>query len=131
MQLAHPAFPKIITQLSRDEVILLKAFGSAKHYHIYEQDLTTSTHELGAATMSLINFRVVEGSNPEAEMFFPKNFALNANHLYYLGLAHASQATEEPIMEGTEQVGIRGRQRFELTKFGEIFARACKLIPAS
>lgn len=119
--LAHPAFPNIINQLSHDEAVIL--------YYLKKKSFKYNSK-------SAFDFRSKFFAKPEVlleefpvkELQFPHHIDLYFNHLYSLNLAGTFQiGHQEPIEDKVSgiQIATVVYQERRLTDFGELFARSC------
>jgi len=119
--LAHPAFPKIIQQLSPDEATVLY-FLKKQAYKLREQaDFDHPKH-------LFFNKRIILEEFPVSKLMFPKHIWLYMNHLHSLNLAGTWQVgNQETIMDPktNDQIGIYINSERRLTDFGHLFAEGC------
>ena len=119
--LVHPAFPKIIQQLSHDEAIILY-YLKKKVYKLNQQ----SDFDHGKHLFS--NTRETKNEFPLNKLHFPNHFFLYMDHLNSLDIAGVWQnGNQEIIMDEkkNEQIGVYINSNIGLTKFGELFSRSC------
>lgn len=121
LDLAHPAFPKIIQQLSPDEAVIL-FYLKKQPYSLREQsDFNSSKHQF-------TNRRTIREDFPVSKLIFPQHIWLYMNHLHSLNLAGTYQiGNQEMIMspDSKEQIGVYINSRRMLTDFGQLFSKAC------
>ena len=119
--LAHPAFPKIIQQLSSDEATVLY-YLKKKAYKIREQaDFDHSKH-------LFFNKRLILEEFPVSKLMFPQHIWLYMDHLHSLNLAGTWQVgNQETITDKktNDQIGIYINSERRLTVFGHLFSKAC------
>lgn len=118
---AHPAFPNIIKQLSRDEAIIL--FYLKKKKYVVKQKFDIDNEK-----KIFINKKIIFEEFPTNKLDFPQNILMNMNHLNSLNLAGTWQVgKQETILEEItgKQIGIFVNSERRLTEFGELFASAC------
>ena len=118
--LAHPAFPKVIQQLSHDEAVILYFLKKRKFNVTQEFDFDHSKHLAS-------NFRIIKNEFPLDELQFPKNLFLYLDHLHSLNIAGMWKIKDEAIMdrEINDQIGGYVYNEISLTEFGKLFAEAC------
>jgi Abortive infection alpha len=114
----HPAFPQIISQLSRDEAWML--------YRLRDHDFNVvDTLDFDRASNRFSN-RIVKSSElPSQELYQPSQIELYFAHLNTLGLVEWPVGDQIAIMEGGVQVGITRHSTMRLTEFGKLFVAAC------
>jgi hypothetical protein len=121
LDLAHPAFAKIIQQLSSDEAVILY-YLKKNSYELKEQsDFDHSKH-------LFFNRRTIFEEFPAQSLSFPNNLWMYMDHLYSLNLAGTWQiGNQEPIIDQTtkDQTGIYINSERCLTPFGQLFCKAC------
>jgi hypothetical protein len=118
---AHPAFPNIIKQLSRDEAVIL-FYLKKKSYKIKQKSDWIEERRI------FINKETISEEFPLEKLDFPQNIWLNMNHLNSLNIAGTWQiGQQETIMdeEGKNQIGVFINSERRLTEFGELFVNAC------
>ncbi len=115
---AHPSFIHIISQLSRDESVLLYELKSRPFSIVDVMDFIRSENRF-------INRRIEKSDLPEDKMFFKNNIELYYSHLESLSLVTWPIYKQDPIIVGGNQIGIRRYSKFELTDFGKLFIKAC------
>lgn len=118
---AHPAFAKIIQQLSADEALILfhlkKAFFKIKE----QADFDHSKH-------LFFNRRTISEGFPVGVLAFASNVWMYFDHLHSLNLAGTWQiGNQETIIDPAtkEQVGVYINSERRLTPFGQLFCNAC------
>ena len=115
---AHPAFVHIITQLSRDEAIILADL-RIKEYNVVD------TMDLDQIHNMFHNRKVLSSDIPTDKMFYPQNIDLYYSHLESLSLVIWPVYKQEPIAIGGRQTGIRRYSKLQPTEFGKLFVKAC------
>lgn len=118
---AHPSFVHIVSQLSRDEAVILREL-SARDFEVVD------VLDLDKRNNRFVNRRVESSTLPEELLFRPQSIELYYSHLESLSLVQWPVVDQKPIHSNGEQVGIRRQSRMHLTEFGRLFAKAC--IPA-
>lgn len=124
---AHPAFFHIIEQLSPDEALLLFKIGEAPIDYEYTMDLTEGVD--GKSRFE--NVKVLKDTSPKDKMTFVEHFDMYISHLESLNLLKWSVMSEEPIFENDDlnnnkkQKGTYRKTKIYLTKFGDLFVKAC------
>ena len=115
---AHPAFPHIISQLSRDEAFLIQEITKGKLNVIDVLSLDTKQQKF--------TDRIIETSTiPTDKMFYKDNLNIYYTHLHSLGLVEWPVTKQDPIYTSGTQSGVRRFSNIELTDFGLLFAKAC------
>jgi hypothetical protein len=118
---AHPAFVRIIAQLSPDEATIL--------YHLKKRTFLFRQHATYNSESNTFSSRtVLENEFPIGELAFPQNFGMYMDHLHSLDLAGIwQQGNQEAIMEGNSKVqtGVNITSVITLTSFGNLLAKAC------
>jgi hypothetical protein len=121
LDLAHPAFAKIIQQLSSDEAVILY-YLKTKSYWVKEQcDFDHSKH-------LFFNRRIISEEFPTGSLSFPNNLWLYMDHLYSLNVGGTWQVGNQEAMidEATKtQTGVYINSERRLTPFGQLFCTAC------
>jgi len=119
--LAHPAFPNIIKQLSRDEAIIL-FYLKKKSYKIKQKSDWDEERRI------FINKEIILEEFPMDKLDFPQNIWMNMNHLNSLNLAGTWQVGQQEIIYDEitkKQTGVFINSERRLMEFGELFANAC------
>lgn len=126
---AHPSYPNLLRQLSRDEIVILKELIKSRYYKIYEADLVEVDNEFGGKRGGFQNFRIIEDTFPMRKLHYPENLSFYINHLFYLGLAAMRKGDTQRLPEAPflPQTGTREKEYYIVTDFGYAFAQACKL----
>jgi len=115
----HPSFAHLISQLSRDEAIIL--------YRLKDRDFkVVDTLDLDRHKNRFVN-RVIEKSDiPEGDLLLPEQVPLYYSHLESLSLVTWPVEKEDYLKnEAGTQTGIRRYSVIKLTEFGRLFASAC------
>jgi hypothetical protein len=118
--LAHPAFPTIIKQLTHDEAVIL-FFLKKKAYKIKRQYLKDESNPP-------INAITLEEEFPLNKLQFPQHLKLYMNHLNSLHLAGTFPIGDQEYLydETTKsQTGVITINQRCLIEFGHLFAQAC------
>ncbi|NRT17190.1 hypothetical protein HNP99_003569 [Flavobacterium sp. 28A] len=119
--LAHPAFPSIIKQLSRDEAVIL-FYLKQKNYEIKQKS------DYVEEKNRFINKETLFEEFPMEKLDFPQNIWMNMDHLNSLNLAGTWQVGQQEAIydEVTKkQIGVFINSERRLMEFGELFANAC------
>lgn len=119
--LAHPAFPNIISQISHDEAVILFLL-KKQSYKVKQQSDWVEEKYL------FFNQRVIYEEFPLDKLSHPKHIWLYMNHLYSLNLAGTYQVgNQEIITDPTtdRQTGVYINNERRLIEFGHLFADAC------
>lgn len=118
---AHPAFPRIIAQLSPDEAMVLVLLKGRSGAYGIEQ-----TADFDASTNLFAASRLVKNTFPLDKLIYPQHFFLYMDHLHSLNLAGIWQdGNQEPIVANGRQTGTRIKSKVRVTDFGELFIKAC------
>lgn len=119
--LVHPAFPKIIQQLSHDEAVALY-FLKKKSYKLKQQsDFNNDKHVFR-------NKRVVSDEFPSDKLQFPEHIFLYLDHLHSLNIAGTWQVGNQKSIVDKKtniQTGVYINSERKLTEFGELFTASC------
>lgn len=116
---AHPAFPKIISNLCRDEAIIIY-FLSKRLYTLVQY--ASFNAENNTFSQNIVR----ENTFPLHCLDFSDNFFVYMNHLNSLGLAGVWQrGNQEAVFEAGRQVGTIITSDIMLTEFGMMLSRAC------
>ncbi|SHG98177.1 protein of unknown function [Flavobacterium micromati] len=119
--LAHPAFPSIIKQLSRDEAVIL-FYLKHKNYKIKQKS------DYNEEKNQFKNKETLCEEFPMEKLDFPQNIWMNMNHLNSLNLAGTWQVGQQEVIydKATKrQIGVFINSERRLMEFGELFANAC------
>ncbi|GBF52068.1 hypothetical protein LPTSP4_36060 [Leptospira ryugenii] len=114
---AHPAFPKIIQQLSEDEAIIL--FYLKRQSYRVEQEWDYVNNQI-------INLRTTKEEFPLNKLSFPDKIWMYMDHLNSLTIAGTWKTQNDlPIRNATGmQIGGRVISDRKLSEFGKLFAEA-------
>lgn len=114
----HPAFPKILSQLSRDEAVIL--------YLLSKSDFNVVDYMDFNRPENRFENRRIESSNlPRDELFVPENIELYYSHLESLNLVAWPVLSQDPIKDSSGiQIGLHRKSRMCLTEFGRFFIEA-------
>lgn len=121
---AHPAFFHIIEQLSPDEAFLLLKISQKPIEYEYTMDLVEKEND----KMFFENSKVIKDTAPRDEMIFNEHFDMYISHLESLNLLKWTVVSENPIYGNEDkgkQTGTYKKTSIYLTKFGELFVKAC------
>jgi hypothetical protein len=120
---AHPAFPEIIRQLSRDEAMMLYKLKLKEYAYIRWNRIVGAEDSYPYKKLGEIEEKIIENEFPVLELFFPANFALYVEHLAHLNLLVTRPVAYKKSPEATEGDEVKIELRF--TKFGRLFSEAC------
>lgn len=128
---AHPAYPNIVKQISRDEAVMLSFLWEQEYSRIEEYSLSEDIDYFGQPKGVFNNHRVVKDDFPIDKLFMPERFDFYINHLNTLGLAGLYREASEPIYESIDSInrkqsGTRQQLFLRLTHLGKDFVSACK-----
>ena len=120
---AHPAFAKIIAQLSPDEALII--------YLLNEEERMVKQYSKLFPEASTFGPReTVENHFPLAKLAYPQNYFMYMDHLHSLNLAGVWQhGNQEPLLQDGKQTGVNIISYSRLTPFGKLFAKSC--LPSS
>lgn len=115
----HPSFVQLISQLSRDEAVILYRLRTGEFKVIDTLDLNRTEDRFE-------NLVVEESNIPTADLWQPTQVGLYYSHLSSLSLVEWPVQKQEAIRsaDGT-QTGIRRHSTMRLTEFGRLFVAAC------
>lgn len=122
MDIAHPAFAKLISLLSPDEVLMLHDLGQGVFEEHYEIDYDPELNQFK-------NKRIILQEYPVSDLAYPNNFYVYISHLVSLNLVGFPVYKQEPIFREREehvQKGEKGYALLKLTDFGQMFVNACQ-----
>lgn len=116
---AHPAFPKIISELAPDEALIL--------YYLTKSDFEVEDHmDYDRGQNRFSNLQIRSSSIPKDKLRFPDNFELYYSHLQSLSLISWPVKKQTPVTDQTnQQTGIVRNSIVTLTDFGRLFCKAC------
>lgn len=115
----HPSFAHLISQLSRDEAVIL--------YRLRAGELRViDTLDLNRKENRFENLFVEKSSIPTTDLWQPGQVGLYYSHLSSLSLVEWPVDKEGPIIgPGGIQTGVRRQSTMRLTEFGRFFVSAC------
>lgn len=115
----HPSFTFIISQLSRDEALIL--------YLLSQSDFEVTDYlDLNRKENRFENRRIEKSNLPTADLFLPDKLDLYYSHLESLSLVSWPVYKQNPLNDSSgNQIGIRRYSRMHLTDFGKLFCKAC------
>ena len=125
---AHPAYPNIIKQLSKDEAILLIDLSKDHFVKIIEANVKY-TNQKGISEKRPINRKIVKDTFPSSMLVMPERRDFYINHLEIIGLLtiHTSKEERKP---GIRSIRLQGSSRYTeyygLTTIGKDFIAACQ-----
>ncbi len=127
LEKAHPSFPLIIRQLSRDEAVILKELKNQNFSVIETLDINPEAQQDHDKPYWINQQTEKELDFPTNKLFLPKNFPFYTEHLFHLGLACFSDARRaEPIIDASGiQTGTRKFREFRLMPLGRSIVEAC------
>ena len=116
---AHPSFPILLSNISRDEAIII--------YFLYNNKYILTQYASFNVSTNLFSPRqTIRNTFPVDKLDFPGNFFVYMDHLYSLNLAgiwqDGNQVTD--YRNGT-QVGVTINNVIILQEFGKLLADAC------
>jgi hypothetical protein len=118
----HPAFPLIVSQLSRDEAWILFRLRDSSFDVVDRMDYDRAKNAFSNRT-------IVSSSLPSKELFMGDKFELSFAHLEALGLVTWPVTSQTGVMVEGVQVGLTRNSVMKLTELGELFVKAA--IPAT
>jgi hypothetical protein len=117
---AHPAFGHIMKQLSPDEALIL--------FHLKQQKYRMRQYQAFHIDKNWFDAPIEEMNEfPLACLARAELYVVAMEHLQHLNLAGAWQCDATDFLYNEQKIQTGTRKTFEarLTKFGEMFARAC------
>ncbi len=115
----HPSFTHLISQLTRDEAVILYRLRSGEFKVIDTLDLNRKENQFE-------NLVIEESSIPTSDLWQPGQIELYYSHLNSLGLVEWPVHKQDPILDTQgSQTGIRRYSTMRLTEFGRLFVSAC------
>jgi hypothetical protein len=115
---AHPSFIHIISQLSRDEALIL--------FELKKSDFEViDTMDLDQEKNRFINRKIEKTTIPIDKLSSPNKVEMYYSHLASLSLVEWPVFKQDPILNGERQIGIRRYSKMNLTEFGKFFVNAC------
>ena len=140
--IAHPAFSFLVSQLSRDEAIMLYHLSTKdkllKQKTYFKMDQLTNTHNIPTDYIDIIQNELLTD-----ELFYQNNWALYQSHLMKLDLVSNHEVYNETLHRPlspkvgmliqhtdnkgnpVEPYGFEAHYQYHLTDFGKMFAQAC------
>ena len=124
---AHPAFFHIIEQLSPDEAFLLHNISQNPIEYEYTMDLIKKED----GKVKFENTIVIKDTSPKENILNAEHFDMYISHLESLNLLKWTVTSQDPIFENNEdgqngkQTGTYNKTSIYLTKFGDLFVKAC------
>lgn len=120
---AHPSFPLLIKQLSRDEAVILSKLKEQTYEYVYTSTLDQESNRFVRDSTEVDEF-------PSHILQYPQNLPFYMNHLSSLGLAgiydYKNQEAIYAERDGNRvQTGTKVFCRYLLTDIGRRFANAC------
>jgi hypothetical protein len=119
----HPAYPHIISQLSRDEAWILFRLRQLGEFKVVDH----MNYDRGKN--QFFDRTIRESEIPEPDLYNPGLMELYYSHLESLSLVSWPVFRQEPVIESGVQTGIIRHSKITLTDFGKVFVAAC--IPIS
>lgn len=122
IDIAHPAFVKIIGHLSPDEALILHYLKKQSYEEHYESTLDREKNRFHSKTIVLQEF-------PVDQLVYPSNYYVYTSHLISLDLVQFPVYKQEATWETPEkkvQKGEAAYARLHLTEFGYMFVSACE-----
>lgn len=117
--LVHPAFPIILSNLCRDQAVILYFLKN----NIYD---FVSYSKFDAHARVFTGSEVRENKFPLKALTHPDNFILYMNHLHSLNIAGIWQeGNQTPDIRAGVQVGVTIHHKIRLQEFGEKLVEAC------
>jgi len=114
----HPSFVQLISQLSRDEAVILYRLRS-------DEFKVVDTLDYDRFQNTFSNRKVEESTLPTDDLQYPHQMNLYYSHLESLSLVQWPVEKQDPILIGGLQVGIRRHSTMRLTEFGQLFVSVC------
>ncbi|MDX1959524.1 MAG: Abi-alpha family protein [Leptospiraceae bacterium] len=115
---AHPAFSRLLEQMSSDEAIMLYELKNKEFKVIDTMDLDRSINQF-------CNRKMVSSEIPVEKLESPDLIETYYNHLESLGLVNWPVYKQDPIVNNGTQTGIKRYSKWHLTPFGKAFSLAC------
>lgn len=123
---AHPAFPMIISQLSRDEAVILREIKDLGSPMIETWDVNPNRND-SAEMPHWINRKIEKELDfPFEKLFLPDRFHFYTDHLFHLGLACYHETRKQEVIwdSNKKQIGTRKFQIYHLMPLGRALAEA-------
>lgn len=115
----HPSFAHLISQLSRDEAMILYRLRSVEFKIVDVLDLNETEGRFE-------NRKIEESTIPMAELSLPDQLGLSFSHLSSLSLVEWPVDKQDAIRDDRKrQTGVRRYSTMRLTDFGKLFVSAC------
>ncbi len=127
LDLAHPAFAKIIQQLSPDEAVVL-FFLKKRSYKLREKVDHDIDFDSDDPLSEQLNKQLISDEFPISKLTYSQHISLYMDHLHSLNLADslATGPGDYIIDEQTKKtVGSYINSERRLTPFGRLFSNAC------
>lgn len=116
----HPSFGHLISQLSRDEAIILYKLRGDRAFSVVD------TMDYHKGTNRFFNRKYEHSTLPTADLQYPGQMDTYYSHLESLSLVTWPVERQEPILRnGLEQIGVRRYSTMRLTEFGRMFVSVC------
>ncbi len=115
---AHPAFPRLLEQISSDEAILLYELKNKEFNVVDTMDLDKSMNQF-------YNRKLVSSEIPKEKLEAPDQIEIYYNHLESLGLVSWPVNRQVPIITNGTQTGVTRYSKWLLTLFGKAFSSVC------
>ncbi|MBI1768331.1 MAG: DUF4393 domain-containing protein [Bacteroidetes bacterium] len=115
VNLAHPAFPTIIHQLSPDEIKILEGLKS--------DDITISLEYEKDDKDEIVNERIIESNFELNTLSFPQHRSMYVDHLQLLNLIKITIPVREAFSPRNNK--FHRTVNYTLFKFGKLFIKAC------
>lgn len=114
----HPSFAHVISQLSRDEALILFRLRN-NEFNVVD------TLDYNRPLNKFMNLKVEHSSIPTDDLVHSAQINLYYSHLVSLSLVEWPVEKQEPIMSSGTQVGLRRYSTMRLTEFGQLFVSVC------
>ncbi|ASV13662.1 DUF4393 domain-containing protein [Leptospira santarosai] len=114
----HPAFPRLLEQLSSDEAILLYELKNMEFNVVDTMDYDRSLNQFH-------NRKLISSEIPSEKLEFPEHMETYYSHLESLGLVSWPVFKQIPINSNGIQTGITRYSKWLSTPFGKIFSQVC------
>jgi hypothetical protein len=115
----HPSFSYIISQLSRDEAIIIYRLKESSFEVVDVMDLNEQENRFE-------NRKIEQSNLPMVDLYLPDKIDLYYSHLESLNLVLWLVDKQDPINDDAgKQLGIRRWSTMHLTEFGRLFADIC------
>ncbi|TGM82411.1 DUF4393 domain-containing protein [Leptospira mtsangambouensis] len=115
---AHPAFPRLLEQISSDEAILLFELKN-KEFNVVD------TMDYDRTLNQFYNRKLISSEIPKEKLEFPEHIETYYAHLESLGLVSWPVFKQNPIVSSGIQTGVTRYSKWLTTPFGKIFSQAC------